>query len=461
MNKPVPIIDERALQEKLRILTEAARHDVSCASSGSPRSGASGGVCHSWAADGRCVSLLKILMTNHCRFDCAYCANRCSNTAIERAELTVEELVALTLNLHRRNCIEGLFLSSGIRRSADETMLRMVAVARSLREDHGFRGYIHLKVIPGASPELIRQAGFVADRLSVNLELPSEASLNRLAPQKSKESILAPMACIRETRNELLGQGSATPVLELEDPLPTALPAPADLPAVQSTTLPARRNNRKSPLWTPAGQSTQMIIGASPESDYDILRLSESLYRKFELKRVYFSAYVPMNEDSRLPALTSAPPLCREHRLYQADWLLRFYQFNASEILSPEHPFLEEKVDPKAGWALRNLHLFPIDVMTAPLEMLLRVPGIGPRSASRIVRARRHAKLREEELKRLGVVLKRARFFITGSGVATLACKREIDRQDVLAGLLGDNISQQRLLAIANGPVFWQPTLFE
>lgn len=467
MNTPQP------LAEKIRILAEAARYDVSCASSGSSRPLPQGGttlragVCHSWAADGRCISLLKILMSNVCRYDCAYCVNRCSNTTIERASLSVDELVSTTMNLYRRNCIEGLFLSSGILRSPDETMVRMGEVARRLRQEHDFRGYIHLKVIPGAGPELVRQAGFYADRLSVNLELPSESSLNLLAPQKSKAAILKPMGWISElrqglTRPGLPGGGS-----------PLALPAPAESSpgetageaevAVRTVARRRQRQQARGPVWAPAGQSTQMIVGASPESDLEILHLSESLYRKFSLKRVYFSAFVPVSDDTRLPVLRT-PPLCREHRLYQADWLLRFYQFQSHEILDPEQPFLEERLDPKAGWALRHLHLFPVNPMTADLETLLRVPGIGPVSARRIVVARRQSLLRDEELARLGVVMKRAQFFLSRPGrSASLGAAPAVmlDREQILRQLLGDGVSQERLLAREAGSGLWQPTLFD
>ena len=393
--------------DKLKILSGSARYDASCASSGSSRSGgagtlgnaSTGGICHSWSDDGRCISLLKVLLSNDCRYDCAYCVNRSSNP-VERATFTVEELVNLTVRFYRRNYIEGLFLSSGVVQSPDCTMERMVAVVRRLREEEKFFGYIHMKVIPGSSRELVRQAGFYADRLSVNIELPSRDSLNRLAPQKQKESILKPMAFLGET--------------------------------ISANRL-ERKKSRKVPRFSPAGQSTQMIVGASPESDHRILLLSQGLYKKMNLKRVYYSAYVPVNRDNRLPVLAK-PPLNREHRLYQADWLLRNYGFSADEILSEEHPYLDEHLDPKASWALRHPEFFPVDVNRADYAALLRVPGIGVTSAKRIVAARRYAVMTPDGLKKVGVVMKRARYFITCSGrpVERLFDKPALIRQKLL-----------------------------
>lgn len=375
--------------EKLKILSGSARYDASCASSGSSRSGgegtlgnaSTGGICHSWSDDGRCISLLKVLLSNDCRYDCAYCVNRKSNP-VARTSFTVKELVALTVKFYRRNYIEGLFLSSAVMQSPDYTMDRMVSIVRKLREEERFFGYIHMKVIPGCSEELVREAGLYADRLSVNIELPSGDSLKLLAPQKRKEQILQPMAFLGDTI---------------------------------SANRFERKKNRKAPRFSPAGQSTQMIIGASPESDYRILSLSQGLYKKMNLKRVYYSAYVPVNRDTRLPVLAK-PPLRREHRLYQADWLLRNYGFNADEILSEEHPFLDEHLDPKAAWALRHPEFFPVDVNRADYAALLRVPGIGVTSAKRIVSARKFAAITPEGLKKIGVVMKRAKYFITCSG---------------------------------------------
>ncbi len=405
--------------DKLQILAGSARYDASCASSGSTRSGGEGrlgsasrgGICHSWSDDGRCISLLKVLLTNDCCYDCAYCVNRRSN-AVQRSSFDVQELVDLTVGFYRRNYIEGLFLSSAVMKSPDYTMERMVDVVSRLRQEERFCGYIHMKVIPGSSEELVRQAGLLADRVSVNIELPSRSSLKLLAPQKDKQAILAPMA--------FLG-------------------------AAISNSLAERRKNPRAPQFSPAGQSTQMIIGASPESDLQILRLSEGLYRTMNLKRVYYSAFVPVTGDNRLPMLAH-PPLQREHRLYQADWLLRNYGFNAEEILSDDHPFLEEHLDPKAAWALRHPEFFPVDINRAGYAMLLRVPGIGVTSAKRIVSARRFALLTPEGMKKIGVVMKRARFFITFSGRPV---EKFCDRPAVI---------RQKLLAADNG---FSPTKLE
>ena len=375
------------IAEKLKILAEAAKYDASCSSSGSTRkaspdgigNAAMSGICHSWAADGRCVSLLKILMSNDCVYDCGYCLSRRSNS-LARATFTPEEIADLTINFYLRNYIEGLFLSSAVYASPDKTMADMVEVCRLLRQKHGFNGYIHLKVIPGASTDLVQQAGFLVDRMSVNIELPSEASLNRLAPQKSKKGILAPMKQIGENFTGFKLEG---------------------------------KKSRNAPHFCPAGQTTQMIIGASAESDFQILNLTENLYNKMSLKRVYYSAYIAVNEGPLLPAISTAPPLVREHRLYQADWLLRFYKFQSHEILSPAFPNLDERLDPKAAWALRNFDLFPIDINRASYEELLRIPGVGITSAQRIIKTRRIAAIREQDLKKIGMVFKRARFFIT------------------------------------------------
>lgn len=376
--------------EKIEILAEAAKYDASCSSSGSSRKAAPGGIgnaaksgiCHSWAADGRCISLLKVLMSNECLYDCSYCLSRRTNN-LPRATFRPEELADLTINFYLRNYIEGLFLSSAVYSSPDNTMADMVEVCRLLRTKHGFNGYIHLKVIPGASPDLVQEAGFLVDRMSVNIELPSEASLQRLAPQKSKKGILIPMKQIGENVSGFRRE---------------------------------RKKNRHAPNFCPAGQTTQMIVGASSESDLQILNLTENLYNKMSLKRVYYSAYMAVNEGPLLPALSSAPPLVREHRLYQADWLLRFYKFQTHEILSQAYPNLDERLDPKAAWALRNFDLFPLDINRASYEELLRIPGVGITSAQRIIKTRRITAIREEDLKKIGMVLKRARFFITVNG---------------------------------------------
>lgn len=377
------------VEEKLSILTDSAKYDVACTSSGVERKGEKGklgntlaaGLCHSFSGDGRCITLLKVLMTNYCVYDCSYCQNRHSND-LPRAAFTPEELAELTIGFYRRNYIEGLFLSSGVLRSPDYTMELMIKTIALLREDYGFNGYIHAKTIPGSSPALISRLGLLVDRLSVNLELPSEKSLDLLAPDKPKENILLPM---RQIRNGIRENTS-------------------DL--VRYT---------HAPRFAGAGQSTQMIIGATPDSDFQIIRLTESLYRKYELKRVFFSAYIPVGTSALLPQ-NQPIPLLREHRLYQADWLLRFYGFSAQEIVSEEHPNLDPNLDPKCNWALRNLESFPVEVNTADLEILLRVPGIGPKGARKIVTARRSTTLTFEDLRKMRIVLRRAAYFITCSG---------------------------------------------
>ena len=371
--------------EKLSILADAAKYDVSCSSSGSKRKNtpdglgnATGmGICHTYTQDGRCVSLLKILLTNHCIFDCAYCISRRSND-VKRAAFTVDEVVDLTLNFYRRNYIEGLFLSSGIFKSADYTMERLVRIAKKLRTEHKFNGYIHLKAIPGASDELIHEAGLYADRLSVNLEMPSEVSLKKVAPEKNYKEVYQPMNFLKES---IVGYKEEKKALV------------------------------KTPNFAPAGQSTQMVIGASPESDKDILQLSASLYAQQQLKRVYYSGYVPISDDARLPTL-AAPPLRRENRLYQADWLMRFYGFKADEIVDDSQPNLDPDLDPKLAYALRHPELFPVDVNKAPYEMILRIPGVGVKSALKIVNSRRFRPLRREHLRKIGVVWKRAQYFL-------------------------------------------------
>ena len=373
--------------ERLKILAESAKYDVSCASSGTSRSHRAGGIgtatgwgiCHSFTEDGRCVSLLKIMLTNYCMYDCAYCINRRSND-LKRATLSVSEVVSLTIEFYRRNYIEGLFLSSGVVRNPDYTMERLVRVAKELRTVHRYNGYIHLKSIPGASRELVNEAGLYADRLSVNIEIPNEKSLQTLAPEKDFRSVFTPMSYIR--------QG----ILESAE---------------------ERRKHRHAPRFAPAGQSTQMIIGATPDTDRDILRLSSALYSRPTMKRVYYSGFVPVNAyDTRLPALKQ-PPLVRENRLYQADWLLRFYQFKVDEIVDDAYPELDLEVDPKLAWALRHPEVFPLDVNRADYEMLLRVPGLGVKSAKLIVVSRRYGRLGSEQLKKMGVVMKKAQYFIT------------------------------------------------
>ena len=382
------------LLEKLTILSDAAKYDAACTSSGVRRkfqpgkigntSSSIAGCCHSFSADGRCVTLLKVLMTNSCVYDCKYCVNRRSNDT-RRAAFTPRELAELTIGFYRRNYIEGLFLSSGVLRNADYTTEQMIRALRILRQEYGFNGYIHAKAIPGTSPELVQQLGLLADRMSVNIELPSQQGLQTLAPDKTREAILRPMSLIRdkvfESKQELV-------------------------------------KYKHAPSFAPAGQSTQLIVGATKDTDRHILHLTEALYHKYRLKRVFYSAYVPVVENSLLPALDTKPPLLREHRLYQADWLLRFYGFQASELLDEAHPDFNPQLDPKCSWAVAHLEQFPVEIMRADYETLLRVPGIGPTSAKRIVSARRTAHLRFEDLKKLGVVVKRAQYFVLCDGRA-------------------------------------------
>ena len=372
--------------EKLKILADAAKYDVSCASSGTTRgnpaktlgTAAGWGICHSFTADGRCISLFKILMTNHCIYDCAYCSNRRTNE-LKRVAFTPQELAELTIEFYRRNYIEGLFLSSGVIRNPDYTMEQMIAVVKELREVHRFNGYIHMKSIPGASQLLVNRAGMYVDRLSVNIEIPTEESLKKLAPEKDYLSVWKPMKYIK--------QG----ILENSED---------------------RKKFSKTPKFVPAGQSTQMIIGATPENDNQILTLASKLYNVESMKRVYYSGYIHINQnDDRLPVLQQ-PPLVRGHRLYQSDWLMRFDNFQVNEIVNEENPTLDLEIDPKISWALRHPDFFPIDVNTAPYEAILRIPGVGVLSAKKIITARRYGKLTSEQLKKIGVVMKRAKYFI-------------------------------------------------
>ena len=380
----------KSIEEKLRILSDAAKYDVSCSSSGSSRkntnnglgNAAVNGICHSWSADGRCISLLKILMTNYCIYDCKYCINRKDND-IERAMLTPDEIVRLTINFYKRNYIEGLFLSSGIIKSADYTMELMIAVAKKLRLEEKFNGYIHMKVIPGASRQLINEIGLYVDRVSVNIEFAENTALKLLAPDKKAADISTSMGLIHKNLIE-----------NTED----------------------KKIFKSTPSFIPAGQTTQMIIGASGESDYSILSRSENLYKNFELKRVYYSGYVPVNKSGILVSIDQAVPMIREHRLYQADWLLRFYEFKADEILNEKDPFVDPLLDPKTNWAIKNFHFFPIEINKASYRELLRVPGIGVTSAKRIVMTRKYSTIRYEHLKKLGIVIKRAKYFITVNG---------------------------------------------
>lgn len=398
----VRIQQEMSLFEKLNILSDAAKYDVACTSSGTDRRGdgkgigncKAAGICHSFSADGRCISLLKILFTNECIFDCKYCINRASND-VKRASFTPDEVCRLTIEFYRRNYIEGLFLSSGVLKSPDYTMQLIYETLWKLRQEYHFQGYIHVKAIPGASQELIQMTGFLADRMSVNLELPTAESLRKLAPHKSRKNILGPMRLVQNKREENKQEIAVY---------------------------------KHAPRFVPAGQSTQMIIGATPESDYQIIHVAESLYQKFQLKRVFYSAFIHVNEDASLPARTDeGPPLLREHRLYQADWLLRYYHFSASELLSEKQPNFNVLLDPKCDWAIRHLEWFPVEVNRADYQVLLRVPGIGYTSARRIVKARKFGSLDFEDLRKMGVVLKRALYFITCKGRMMYPVKMEQD----------------------------------
>lgn len=426
------IIQEKmSIYEKLQILTDAAKYDVACTSSGVERKGdgtgigncSKAGICHSFSAEGRCISLLKILFTNECIYDCKYCVNRSSNDVI-RTSFTPDEICTLTMEFYRRNYIEGLFLSSGILKNPNYTMELIYAALYKLRHVCNFQGYIHVKAIPGADPILIQKVGFLADRMSVNLELPTAESLRLLAPHKSRKNILAPMRLVQEKSKENR----------------------------QELTL-----YKSAPRFVPAGQSTQMIIGASPETDYQILRVAESLYQKFGLKRVFYSAFVAVNEDKALPARTSdGPPLLREHRLYQADWLLRYYKFEANELLNEKNPNFNIFLDPKCNWALNHLEYFPVEVNRASYDVLLRVPGIGYKSAGRIVKARRFGSLGFEDLRKMGVVLKRALYFITCSG--KMMYKTKIEEDYITRNLLN---TKERLPDSVAGMNYQQLSLFD
>ena len=416
------------LMDKLKILTDAAKYDVACTSSGVERRGdgtgmgnsIAAGICHSFSGDGRCISLLKILYTNECVFDCHYCINRRSND-VERASFTPEEICQLTMEFYRRNYIEGLFLSSGVKHSPDETMEELCRTAELLRNQYHFQGYIHMKAIPGASPELVERLGHLVDRMSVNLELPTAEGLRKLAPNKSRRTILRPMKQIqlrREANKEEL-------------------------------TL-----YRKAPKFVPAGQSTQMIVGATGETDLQIVSVAETLYQQFDLKRVFYSAFVDVNHNSLVPAAISGPQLLREHRLYQADWLLRFYGFQASELLSEKHPNFNLLLDPKCDWAVTHLEQFPVEINRADYYTLLRVPGIGERSARRIVGARRTRALDFPDLKKIGVVLKRALYFITCNG--RMMYRTKMDTDYIVRNLLEADRHQNR----TSGPQYEQLSIF-
>lgn len=420
-----------SVMEKLAILSDAAKYDVACTSSGVERKGdgkhmgscAAGGICHSFSSDGRCISLLKILLSNECVYDCKYCLNRRSND-VKRATFTPEEVCELTIQFYRRNYIEGLFLSSGIINNPDYTMEQLYRTLYLLRRQYGFAGYIHVKAIPGADPRLIQMTGFLADRMSVNLELPTAEGLKNLAPSKTRKMILTPM---RQIQNGIVCNKNELAVY------------------------------KKAPVFVSGGQSTQMIIGATPENDYQIMSVAESLYKGFGLKRVFYSAFVKVNEDKALPTLPGGPPLLREHRLYQADWLLRFYGFQASELLSESRPFFNIMLDPKEDWAIRHLELFPMEINRVSYEELLRVPGIGVKSARRIVQARRTACLDFDALKKIGVVLKRALYFITCKGKMMYPVRLEEDA--IVRNLTQDN--REKLQFSQDGMTYRQLSLFD
>ncbi len=421
------IQENMSIQRKLEILSDAAKYDVACTSSGVDRKGTQSGmgnslacgICHSFSADGRCISLLKVLFTNECIFDCKYCVNRSSNDVV-RASFTPQEICELTMEFYRRNYIEGLFLSSGILVSPNHTMELILEALRMLREVHRFNGYIHCKAIPGADPALIEILGWYADRMSINLELPTSESLKELAPHKNRKNILKPIRQIqlrRENSREYIGIADQTAFLRRTEVLTgTTDPDIREIITRDSNIVPYQKQPVMKRRFVPAGQSTQMIIGATKESDYQIMSVSEALYDNFNLKRVFYSAFMNVNQDSRLPSTQDGPPLLREHRLYQADWLLRFYGFRTMELLDDKNPNFNVFLDPKCDWALRHLEMFPVEVNKADYHTLLRVPGIGTKSAERIVMARKSAVLDYKDLKRLGIVLKRAVYFITCNG---------------------------------------------
>lgn len=470
-----------SLQEKLHILADAAKYDVACTSSGVDRKGEKGyignsvacGICHSFASDGRCISLLKILMTNHCIYDCKYCLNRSSNDVV-RTAFTPQEICQLTMEFYKRNYIEGLFLSSGVNKNPTYTMEQMCETLHLLRTVYRFNGYIHVKAIPGAPDELLSKAGYLADRVSVNLELPTGESLKKLAPNKSHAAILRPMRMMSNTIAEhrlAIGKSAqmerSSSSRHLQNSIFNTKQVTGDAGetagiessiSTKSYELPVdiRRENLQRPFAS-AGQSTQMIIGATPETDYHLLKTTQHLYQSYDLKRVFFSAYVPLNEDSDLPALDTPAPLLREHRLYQADWLLRFYGFQADELLSAEKPNFNELLDPKCDWALRHLELFPVEVNTASYDMILRIPGVGPKSAYRIIQARRYGTVDFPHLKKMGVVLKRAHYFITCGG--KMMYRIPVEEQYITRQLIGTN--QKENWEVSHQNNYHQMSLFD
>lgn len=480
------IVKDFSLQEKLHILADAAKYDVACTSSGVDRKGKNGflgnskacGICHSFASDGRCISLLKILMTNHCIYDCKYCLNRSSNDVV-RTAFTPREICELTVEFYKRNYIEGLFLSSGVYKNPTYTMERMCETLHLLRTVYRFNGYIHMKAIPGAPDELLAKAGYLADRMSVNLELPTGESMKKLAPNKNHKMILRPMRMMTNTiaahrlaigKDERMERSQGNRYLEnsifhgqkrLDGNSGTTVQIPENESGSsvgKTLELPAdiRRENLKRP-FAAAGQSTQMIIGATPETDYQLVKTTQYLYQNYDLKRVFFSAYVPLNEDPALPALDTPAPLLREHRLYQADFLMRYYGFQADELLSEERPDFNEQLDPKCDWAIRHLEQFPVEINTAPYDVILRIPGVGPKSAKRIIQARRYGKVDFPHLKKMGVVLKRAHYFITCNG--KMMYHIPVERQYITRQLISSNAKENWELSHQN--TFQQMSLFD
>lgn len=479
-----------SLSEKLEILSDAAKYDVACTSSGVDRHGKEGflgnscasGVCHTFSADGRCISLLKILMTNHCVYDCKYCKNRASND-IPRAEFTPEEICTLTIEFYKRNYIEGLFLSSGVIKNPDYTMEKMVETLRLLRTKYKFNGYIHIKAIPGASGELLYSAGLLADRMSINMELPTNDSLKKLAPNKVMTNILRPMNQITGTIaahrlaigkdarmeraginahlvNSIFGPDGGNPFPELTGDSRKAIDGKSSALSLNSSfQYPADVNDTKLQRpFAPAGQSTQMIIGASGETDFELINTSQNLYKSFDLKRVFYSAYIPINDDPALPSLNTPVPLLREHRLYQADFLLRYYGFQAGELLSKENPFFDARIDPKCDWAVRHLSDFPVEVNRASYDQLLRVPGIGPTGVKRIMSARRYGNVNFEMLKRMGIVLKRAQYFITCNGKMLNHIPLE---QNFIVSQLADTSKKEAVKIVNQDDSYVQLNLFD
>lgn len=477
------VVNDLSLEEKLTILSDAAKYDVACTSSGVERKGKPGamgntaacGICHSFAADGRCISLLKILYTNECIYDCKYCLNRSSNDTL-RTSFTPEEVCELTMQFYRRNYIEGLFLSSGIRKNPTQTMEEIYIALHLLREVHHFNGYIHVKAIPGADPRIIEMVGFLADRMSTNLELPTAAGLKELAPNKTRQTILAPMRQIQKgigfgNKGGIHRIGTASGSAKRDgwgiaplEALDNGRKRDILLRHGQSALLEKQMEDSRTALiprsrsnFVPAGQSTQMIVGATPENDYQVLTVAQALYRQYDLKRVFYSAYVALNEDSNLPALGTKPPLLREHRLYQADWLLRFYGFEAGELLSEDRPNFNVYLDPKCEWALRHLEYFPVEINSASYEMLLRIPGVGVKSARRILMARKSTRLDFDGLKRIGVVLKRAHYFITCNG--RMMYQTKIDEDYITRRIL--ELDRKKNWELEYNTTFKQLSLFD